>query len=46
MKNTWSLQAVARTEASVAAVKAAKIEAKTTFGLLAASMAVWRPLAL
>lgn len=46
MKNTWSLQAVARTAVSVAVEKAATIEAKTTSGLLAASMAVWRPLAL
>lgn len=46
MKNTWSLQAVARTAVSVAAEKAATIEAKTTLGLLAASMAAWRPLAL
>lgn len=46
MKNTWSLQAVARTGASLAEEKAAMIEAKTTFGLLAASIAVWRPLAL
>ncbi len=46
MKNTWSLQAVARAGVSVAVEKAATMEAKTTFGLLAASMAVCRPLAL
>lgn len=46
MKNTWSLQAVARAGVSVAAEKAATMEAKTTFGFWAASMAVCRPLAL
>lgn len=46
MKNTWSLQAAARAGTSVAAEKAAKMEAKTTFGFWAASMAVWMPLAL
>lgn len=46
MKNTWSLQAVARVEVSLTTEKAATIEAKTTLGLLVASMAVWRPRAL
>lgn len=46
MKNTWSLQAVARAGISVAAEKAATMEAKTTSGFLEASMAACRPLAL
>lgn len=39
-------EAVARAGVSVAAEKAATMEAKTTFGFLEASMAVCRPLAL
>lgn len=46
MKNTWSLQVAARAEVSFTAEKAATIDARTTVGLLEASMALWRPWAL